>query len=273
MTKTKIFTVTAFLLVLITVCCAGTSVNAYASSAEVRYSDAPLLSPYSSIVINYTRREITAENYTDGNCPYYYPVSGLTNACGAVAGSEVVAFYDKYFPELIPDWVSYYPASGKYRVQDFTYVPSVMREMYTLMRTNVEDVGVSRTECLDGLRSYINGRGRQVSYQSVTSGSSINFEQCKNAIDNNKVILLFTLPTTVYAMSEANNSDSFFETNIAGAHIMVAFGYLQIKYYNNGGLFRTDTFLQVAMGQPGYTEKMYKIDSATTEAAYIVNIQ
>ena len=54
---------------------------------------------------------------------------------------------------------------------------------------------------------------------------------------------------------------------------MVVFGYIQIEYYNNSGLFRTDTYLYAAMGKVGYNYVLYKIDSTTTEAAYIVNIQ
>ena len=269
--KRKIFLATVMLLVLAATF--GLTTSAYASEGETRYADAPLLSLYASETINYTRREITAENYTDGNCPFYYPLSDLSNSCGSVAGAEIVAFYDKYYPNLIPDWVSYYTATGKYRLQNSTYVAPLIRDLYTRMRTNVDDVGVSESDFLNGLKNYINANGYQVSYQNIKSGNTINFEQCKNAIDNNKVIALLTLPTTVYEMSEGVNRDTFNLVNISGAHIMVVFGYLQIKYYNTSGLFRTDTYLAVAVGQVGHDLAYYRIDSTATQAAYIVNIQ
>ena len=61
--------------------------------------------------------------------------------------------------------------------------------------------------------------------------------------------------------------------NINSAHIMVVFGYVQYQYYNSSGLFRTDTYLYAAIGKTGTQFGLYKIDSADTEAAYIVNIQ
>ena len=269
MTKTKTFITVAILLAFVSVFGAWTGGN----NTETRYADSLLYSTYANETVNYTRRVITAEGYTSGNCPFYAGPSDLTNACGAVAGSEIVAFYDKYYPNMITDWTSYYTSTGKYRLQDSTYVPAVMRQLYTLMRTNVDDVGVSRTDFLNGLTSYINSKGYGVNYQSVKSGNTIDFAQCKNAIDNNKVIALFALPTTLYELAEGTNNDTYMTINISSAHIMVVFGYIQFQYYNASGLFRTDTYLYAAIGKTGYKFGMYKINSADTEAAYIVNIQ
>lgn len=269
MTRTKTFITVAILLAFVSVFGAWTGSN----NVESRYADAQLYSTYASETINYTKKVTTAQNFTDGNCPFYYGTPDITNACGAVAGSEIVAFYDKYYPNMIPNWTSYYTASGKYRIQDSVYVPALTRELYTLMRTNVDDVGVSRTDFLNGLTSYINGKGYQVNYQSVKSGKTIDFAQCRNAIDNNKVIALFALPTTVYQLSTESNRDTYAGININSAHIMVVFGYVQYQYYNTSGLFRTDTYLYAAMGKVGYNYVLYKIDSTTTEAAYIVNVQ
>lgn len=269
MTKTKTFITVAILLAFVSMFGAWTGGN----NTETRYADSLLYSTYASETVSFTRREVTGPVTTTGNCPFFYPLADLTNACGAVAGAELVAFYDRYFPDLIPDWTPYYTANNNYRRQDSTYIPAVMRQLYTLMRTNVDDVGVSRTDFLNGLTSYFNSKGRQISYQSVKSGNTINYEQCKNAIDNNKAIVLFTLPTNVYGIGTGTTSDTIDAISIDGAHIMVAYGYIQVRYYNNSGLFRTDTYLIVAMGQVGYTSMFYRVDSTTTQAAYIVNVQ
>ena len=148
-----------------------------------------------------------------------------------------------------------------------------MRDLYSRMRTNVDDVGVSRTDFLNGLTSYVQANGYQVSYESVKSGSTVNYEKCKNAIDNNKVVVLLAKPTSVYDINNGTSADSITSINISGAHIMVAFGYYEIKYYNNSGLFRTDKDLIVAMGQAGYTSKLFRSNCTDLEAAYIVNVQ
>ena len=269
MTRTKTFIIVAILLAFVSVFGVWTGSN----NAETRYADSQLYSTYANETVSYTRKEVVGPVYTLGNCPYFHSMPEMTNACGAVAGAELVAFYDRYFPDLIPDWTPYYTSNNNYRRQDSTYVPAVMRQLYTLMRTNVDDVGVSRSDFLNGLTSYFNSKGRQISYQSVTSFGKLNYEQCKTAINNNKAIVLFALPTDVYDVALNSNSDTIISTSIASAHIMVAFGYCEIKYYNASGLFRTDTYLMVAMGKAGYTYKFYRVDSADTEAAYIVNVQ
>lgn len=270
MTKRKIFLAVTTLLILIAIFGVNTCALA---AAETRYADAPIVSAYAgNEAIYYTTKEIVAENYTPGRCPLYYGLSDLSNECGAVAGAEIAAFYDKYYPDLVPNWVSYYPSSGKYRIQDSTNVPALIRTMYTLMRTNVDDVGVSRTDFLNGLKTYVNNNGYQVSYQSVKSGNAIDFNQCKSAIDNNKVVVLFALPCTIYDITDANGYDGLIPINITGAHIMVAFGYYKVNYYNNSGLFRTDTYLCLATGRSDIEIAFYRVDATTTQAAYIVNI-
>lgn len=269
MIKTKAFLSVAILLIFVSVFGAWTVVD----DGETRYGEPTLLSTYASETVYFTSKEEVGPVMTAGGCPEYHGLSDTPNGCGAVAGAEIIAFYDKYFPDLVPNWVSYYPASGKYRFQDSTNVPALIRQMYTLMRTNVDDVGVSRTDFLNGLTSYVTDNGYQVSYQSVMSGSTINYSQCKNAVDNNKVIVLFTLPTTVYDISDSSDHDTIIPINIASAHIMVVYGYYEAKYYNTSGLFRTDTYLIVQVGTMNMSMGLYKLNSTTTQAAYIVNIQ
>lgn len=56
---------------------------------------------------------------------------------------------------------------------------------------------------LDGLRSYVNNRGYGISYQSVDSGTSLDFNACKNAIDNNKVVALLAYSGNIYNVRRA----------------------------------------------------------------------
>ena len=269
MTKTKSFLIVAVLLVFVSVF--GAWSGSY--NTEIRYAEATPISTQASETINYTRIEEEGFTMTAGGCPMFFATSGLENACGAIAGAEIAAFYDKYY-DIVPNWVSYYPASGKYRMQDGTNVPALIREMYTLMRTNVDDVGVSRSDCLNGLTSYINNNGHNVNYESVTTtGNKLNYEKCKNAIDNNKVIILFTTATKVYDIGTYSNYHTISTTNITGAHIMVVCGYYKVSYYNNSSLIRTDTYVAAVLGWSGTSMSFYRVDSTTTQAAYIVNIQ
>ena len=238
---------------------------------EVRYADAPIVSTAASTQIYFTSKDVI-EGKTAGGAPLYNSSEGFSNACGPLTGTAIVAFYDKYYPNLIPGWDSYYPATGKYRAQGSSYVSAVLSELYTLMQTNVKGDGVSESEFKTGLQTYINNHGYSTSYTSAKSGSTLNYSACKTAIDSNKVIALFTKPGVVYSWGETSDHDTWTENNIAGNHIMYAFGYIQVKYYNSTGLFRTETFLEVSTGRTSPSIGYYKIDSSNLEAAYIVNV-
>lgn len=241
------------------------------SSGETRYTDAPILSTYADTTVYYTSKEVVEEARTDGGAPTFLTITGMTNGCGAVAGAEIVAFYDKYYPELIPGWDSYY-ASGKYRGQNATYVNPMMLELYDLMQTNVKGEGVSESEFKTGLQAYFTNHGYTASFQSVKSGSTLNYNACKQAVDSNRIMVLFITPGDIYEIIESSNNDYIASYTISGNHIMIAYGYLQVKYYNSTGLFRTDTYLEVATGSSAPTKAYYRIDSSNLEAAYIVNV-
>lgn len=271
MSRKQCFSIIVLLIVAVLF---GGNLYAYASSdSEIRYYDAPTMAPYASEVVNYTRKVVVAENYTATDFPSFFQTSEFSNACGPVAGAEVIAFYDKYYPNMMSDWESYFPSTGRYKGQDSTVVPALVRDLYVRMRTNVDDVGVSQHDCIVGLKNYINDHGYDVSYLDAKSGNSINSQWCKDAIDSNKVILLFTTATTVYDLFLGENRDTISPKQINGAHVMVIYGYYQVEYYNIFGRFRTDTYLAVVTGLDILSYKLYKLNSSSTVSAYIVTIQ
>ena len=239
------------------------------SSAEVRYADAQIYSLYVTETVSFDNKETDAKT---NFAPQYGTISGLVNACGAVAGTEIIGYYDKYYPNMIPNWESFYAASGKYRLQDSVYIPSVMNELYTLMNTNVDGAGVSESDFVNGLKKYITGKGYGVNMQNVVSGTSIDFSACKTAINNNKVIALLSRATDVYSVSEGATQDTIVSASISDSHIMIASGYREIKYYKSGSLFRTDRYLVVSSGSQNLGLVYYKLNNHKLDSAYIVNI-
>ena len=239
------------------------------SSTEVRYADAQIYSLYATETVTFDSKE---KDVKVNFAPQYKALSGLTNACGAVAGTEVIGYYDKYYPNMIPGWESFYAASGKYRLQDSVYIPSVMNELFTLMKTNVGGAGVSESDFTNGLTTYIKNRGYGVNMQTVLNGSTVNYAACKSAIDSNKVIALLSSATDVYSVSEGATQDTIVSASISDSHIMIASGYLEIKYYKNGSLFRTDRYLIVSSGSQNLGTVYYKLNNHKLVNAYIVNI-
>lgn len=242
--------------------------------AEARfcgYGDDAVTTALESEFIYYTRKE---ENYieTVGGAPLYYQLSEYPNSCGAVGGAMIVGFYDKYYEDLIPGYQSYTP-KGTYKRTDRVYIPKLMGELYTLMRTNVDDVGVSQADCLSGLSQYIKNHGKTMSYSSVKGTNKINETAYYNAINSNKPTLLFCSKMVLHFVSNGDNFDEIGRTTFEGSHIAIAYGYVEIKYYNNNGLFKTDRYLNVGTGLAGVLTGY--IDMSATDwcnAAYAITV-
>lgn len=124
-----------------------------------------------------------------------------------------------------------------------------MRELYTLMRTNVDDVGVNQTDCLNGLKTYVNNHGFNISYANVLKTNHIiNEASYTNAINNNQPILLFCNKMDLYQIFTTSNEDTLSCSAYNGAHVAVAYGLYTIKYFNGNNNFRTDKYLKIATG-------------------------
>lgn len=237
----------------------------------VRYSDITLSSASTNELIYYTSKTVLAKNQTQNYVPKYQPIGSLTNSCGAIAGAMMVSFYDKYFENLIPGYTSYYPQNGNYKIADKIVIPNLINQLYTLMRTNVDDVGVSQSDFQNGLKSYIQQRGYAASYTSIISGGNINYQQYVNAIDANKPIILFSNPCDIYVLGYSDGYDKLTNISITSGHIMIGCGYYQIRYDNNGTV-TTETLLLVATGKPTPSLAYLRLNEAQVNEASILNV-
>lgn len=268
--KTKRLIATVFALMCIPLVGAWSAASAEQATAETRYTGGQAISTYATETIAYTTKTVVEDIATANDAPYYTSIDGLTNSCGAVAGAITVGFYDKYYPNLIPGWNSAY-SSGRYRNQDGKYIPELMRDLYVKMQTNSTGAGVTQNEYKNGLINYINGQGYSVSFDSIGSGTNIDYGSLKTSIQNNRVVTLFVNPSNVYAITMGSGVDTIDSSYIAGNHILIAYGYYEVRYNLAGGGTKTDTYLKVSTGIQNLTDRFYKVGSYV-EAAYTVKI-
>lgn len=250
-----------------------TSVARADTVSEMRYYDAPgvMLTSGTDETITYTRKEETEIIFPNA-VPNYY-TNTYDNACGPVAGANIVGYYDKYYEDLIPDYTAYYPANGRYRLIDGTYIPALIGDLYTLMRTNVVDVGVSESECLEGLQDYVEGKNRSITYTNIKSGS-FNMTAYKNAMSNQVPVILFCQSTDVVLIDTGEQQDEVLHLMSSSTHIVVGYGYREIKYYDTSNVnFRTDVYLRVATGWMTNASGYLKANSMSwLNSAYVVNV-
>lgn len=212
-------------------------------------------------IVNYTYKE-TEFIETQNGVPLYNPNTSLSNSCGATAGAIVLGFYDKYYENLIPNYIGYNTSTGKYRPNDLVHIPALMSELYDLMRINVDDVGVSEDDCLNGLKNYVTSKNHSISYSSIVQNKQVNKVQLTSSINANNPILLFCGNTELIKISSNQNQDNLVKSTITENHIYVGYGFYTIKYFNGSTNFRTDLYMRVACGLFEFSEAYINI--ATT---------
>ncbi len=268
MKKQKKITLIGTLILCLPLCGAWTTAQAE-TPEEVYYPNQSLVSTRAVEYIEYNTKTIVEDLETDMAAPHFYCIGGLENACGAVAGATAVSFYDKYYSNMITGWDSYY-ANGRYRIQDTTYIPALQRDLYSRMKINVTYEGVTESNFKTGLSNYIKDQGYSVSYDSVWSGGTFNYSAFKTAVNNNKITVLFVKPSNLYVLADNADVDVLGDNYIPANHIMVAFGYYEVKYTTSSGT-RTDKYLKVSSGFDGIGLMLYKVGSYI-DAAYTLQI-
>ncbi len=189
-----------------------------------------------------------------------------------MAGAIVVGFYDAYYENLIPNYVPVF-SNGKYKRNDTVYIPKLFGDLYDLMRTNVDDVGVSEEDCKNGLRAYVNNHGQNLSYSNVKGYNAINEAAFVNAIKNNQPVLLFCDKMDLYSIGNNSTFDIVVKTDFNGAHIAVGYGLYTLTYYNGNNNFRTDKYIRIATGISGMPDSYLKLESTDwCDSAYAVSV-
>lgn len=268
MNKTNRIKTIALLLLCLPFCGGWTTAPA-AAEQDNRYVGGELIATYAEETISYVSKQVVENITTANGTPLYFAVSGMQNGCGAVAGGIIVGFYDKYYANLILDWDSYY-SSGMYKGQNGTFVKTLLFDLYDRMQTNVVAEGVSESEFKNGLKSYVTDHGYNLQYTSLGAGNSFNYSAFKTAVNNNQPTVLFVRPSNIYSLEHLENHDILVSSTISGNHVMVAYGYYEVKYTLANGT-RTDKYLYVATGMSGSSTAFYKVGSYV-DAAYQVKI-
>ena len=270
---------TCFVATLVAVCGSAVSLTANTASAdqtvEGRYYDKPVVSRAAGDVETIHFASIDNIYIETPNRVPLYDSDTLENACGPIGGGIVVGYYDKYFQNLIPNYTNYYPATGKYRPIDNTYIPAMLQEMYTLMQTNVVAPGVSEDECLDGLEAYVEGKGYSIRYRAVKPyNGTFSHTAYQNAINNGQPVIMFCDSVQLVQASEYDTYNQIGVEQESQDHIIVGFGYQIYRYYDvNGNNFRTDTYLAVATGWNLNKIGFVKINSDSwLDSAFAVDI-
>lgn len=227
--------------------------------------------------ITYASKDET-EYAIKGGLPTYYDTSSRPKTCANVAGAIVLGYYDKTYDELIPNFTSARVIRDKilYNVQTEA-VQAVVDSLYVKMETNVTSGGTSVAGFKNGLKKYVNEKGKNLSYSEIGQNSQLNKTAFIQSIQNSHPVALFVSKYTLIPImnfSISSTEDKLNKTKFEGNHVLVSYGLKEVNYYNaNGTLKRQMTLLMVATGFS--QEPLYYIELSSNSGmieSYSINV-
>lgn len=202
---------------------------------------------------SYSRKEVVSYKINNSFPNYHNTNALLTNTCANVAGANVIGYYDRYYEELIPNC-----AAGILRGTNYSYYPmntfkekkqAVIDWLYAAMKTNTIDDGTTEDDCLEGLAEYVQEKGRSITYSSVMTGAELNFDEFETELKEGKPIMFFLSGYNYVSVNDSGNSVTITINEYTGNHIVVAYGYQKIDYYNaNNSLIESNIYIFISTG-------------------------
>ncbi len=219
-----------------------------------RFSDTNFNGAGNSVSANedifYDYYEVLETVYLSSVTSYGNTSSEITNHCAPLTGANVCGYYDRWCPNLIPNYATGLLVSDRYYYLNVTntHTQTCIETLYNLMGTNVGGSGTTQSGFESGLTQYAQNNGYSVTFNSIkNSTTSINFNALANAINDNKIaVFSFSKFNFISWIYENEGCSTLVMTNYNAGHMMVVYGYKIIAYYKDGVNFRTDTYLRVA---------------------------
>lgn len=187
------------------------------------------------------------------------PGYGSSLGCGITAGANIVAWYNKMYPQLIPGHTAGQTFLGTWIwASENPYTAALNSQLYSDM--GAVGTGVTINGYLGGLNTYVTGKNKIFSKTNMMGtggiGNVLN-QNYRAALQNGQLMTVFVdgfniLDGTNIQSNSSQGYDTVLMTQFTGAHAMAAYGYREISYYNaQNVMFRQDIYLSVVTGLGG----------------------
>lgn len=207
--------------------------------------------------------------------PSYYPSGeNIRNACAPAAGANVIGFWTRYYPELMPGFTPGTVAFGNYYYKEWANeARALVVELYSAMGTNQNNSGTTIAGFLTGMNSFVGGKGRSIEYSSCKSGGRFSFVFAQRKLEENIPLVLFVDGFKIDSFIDDGSENTINYEISTSTHTMAGFGYNDITYTLSNGTQRNDTYIQVATGLVEKPNGYYNINYNTTvDECYAVRI-
>lgn len=225
-----------------------------------------------------TTRTVTYTSKTDNtytaikSSPSYNHVEEYSSDCTAVAAANIIGYYDRLKPELIPNYASYraFGSNYTYKSQDAT-INSLIGTLYNDIGVNPA-TGASASKFRNGLSAYCNRQGATVSYTDVMSNQWLNCDAAKTFFMDEKPVVFFMERIVFETVSTSGNTDSYTSHSSGETHACVGFEYRLIEYTLSNGATSFTHLIKAATGISSIKKAYLNADTSTIVEAYGITI-
>ena len=207
--------------------------------------------------INYATKNETI-GYINNTYPDFYNLNNtLKNGCANVAGASIIGYYDRFYEDFIPDStpgfvrnnIYNYYSMGMYQEQK----QAVINTLYVDMKTNNPNAGTSQANYKLGLSAFISRKGKSASFTSVMTNGKFDLNKAIAQFNQGYPISLYLQGYNVCTIENLTNNQTRLIKVIHNAnHIMIAYGYRKVDYYNeNNSIVKSNIYLLISTGLMG----------------------
>lgn len=225
-----------------------------------------------TVTVTYASREV--DNYKMSLMyPSYLGGENIPNGCAAVAGGNILGYFDRYYDALIPNFTAGRFLGSAYLYYNETQeVEDAIDVLYADMGCTSEH-GATIDTFKSGMATYCGRVGRSVAFTSCMSGSNFNYNYAIQKMQSGQPVALFLITYNYATLEEGTNVDYHHYSYSTGNHVMIGFGYKQIVYTLANGSTATYRLMHVASGLANLPTGYFNTNLNTNiNDSYAVNI-
>lgn len=233
----------------------------------VYYQGSDIVTPErTTVTVEFKYRDL--DGYDMGlNTPRFWG-NNLSGGCAAVAGGNIVGYFDRYYEDLIPNHTAGFDTENGYNYYFADHaVFSVIDKLYADMKGTAN--GISEANFKSGINKYCSRLGYTCELNSIMSSGKLNYMSVMSNMKANKPVVMFLSKFNNCEIGTIENVDYYHYDNYTGNHVMVGFGYRDIFYTLKDGSLMNYRMIKVATGFGDPSQAYFNIDYNTNvNAAY-----
>lgn len=225
---------------------------------------------YSTETVNYLYRTENKYNILSSIPAYIY---GKDNGCVPIAGTNLIAYYDKTYTNLIPNYEPGKTVLGTYRFnQQNETMEGVYDQLHVDMGTNIGGAGTTALQFRSGFQKYVKRAGYSVSFDNLMSWGNFDFSAAKSAVQAKKGIALFIHKYKALTITQNDNQDVLTYEYTNSDHAIAGFGCLEVNYTFADDSTRTDKYIHGSLGLGIYKTGYINVDMVDIATALAITI-